>query len=311
MRNITWSVLLFCAILFFTAQSWSMAKGIYLTQYTLENTAYLNYLIKKAKAAGINTFIVDLEQINHRYDENIALVKQNGIKYVARVVMFHNGGTKEQVENPDYWQKKYPLVKHAVDIGASEIQLDYIRYNTKQRPSHENAKHILAIIDWYKKQIGSVPLQVDVFGVTAEGESLYIGQNVPLFATRVDAVCPMVYPSHYVPFPEHFHHPYDTVLDSLVGIKDQFDGKMPIKMYAYIELSNYHYPMGHDHKLQYIKAQIKAVEAAGADGWYAWSPHNRYENLFYLLENNVDGEVSVSQKATAGVMPTRMGIGIH
>ena len=63
------------------------------------------------------------------------------------------------------------------------------------------------------------------------------------------------------------------------------NGKMPIKMYPYIELSNYHYPMSRPKTLQYIQAQIKAAHDAGADGWYAWSPHNRYDNLFKVLEN--------------------------
>ena len=58
-----------------------------------------------------------------------------------------------------------------------------------------------------------------------------------------------------------------------------------MKVYAYIELSNYHYPMTKEKTLEYIKAQIKAVADADADGWYAWSPHNRYDNLFNLLES--------------------------
>ena len=93
----------------------------------------------------------------------------------------------------------------------------------------------------------------------------------------------MVYPSHYSPFAQHFANPYDTVYDSLVRIQDQFDEKMPMKMYAYIELSNYHFSMSHEKTLSYIKQQLKAVDDAGADGWYAWSPHNRYDNLFKVL----------------------------
>lgn len=260
-------------------------KGIYITQYNLENTSFLKYLIKHAKVAGINTFVIDLERPSKKYRENIALVKQNGIKYVARITMFPNGGTSKEIDNPEIWQKKYALVKQAIDWGANQIQLDYIRYNTKQKASPENAKHIFTIIEWYKNKLSrqNVPLQVDIFGIASFGESKYIGQNIKLFSKTVDAICPMVYPSHYVPFPEHFKHPYETVHDSLRRIKKQFGNKMPIKMYAYIELSNYHYPMSHAKNLDYIKAQLKAVKDADADGWFAWSPHNRYDNLFYLL----------------------------
>lgn len=261
-------------------------KGIYLTQWTLENTATLNYLIKNAKRVGIDTFIVDYEMPSKRYRENIALLKQNGINYIARITMFPDGGTPQQITTPEIWQAKYALVKQAIDLGANKIQLDYIRYNTKQPPSSEHSKNIYKIIQWYKNKLvaQNIPLEIDVFGVTSLGESKHIGQNIVLFSQSVDAICPMVYPSHYVPFPQHFKQPYQTVYNSLSLIKKQFDNKMPMKMYAYIELSNYHYPMNREKTLAYIKEQIRAVKESGADGWYAWSPHNRYDNLFRVLD---------------------------
>lgn len=261
-------------------------RGIYVTQFMFENTKFLNNLIAGAKRAGVNTFVVDMEKPSKQYRDNLDLLKENNIKYVARIIMFEGGGTAAQIENPAIWQKKYALVKQAADWGASEIQLDYIRYNTKQKPSPDNAKNIMKIISWYKSKLSgqNIPLQVDVFGIASFGESKYIGQNIQLFSQNVDAICPMVYPSHYVPFAEHYKKPYDTVYVSLKHIQGQFGGKeMPIKMYPYIELSNYHYPMSRAKKMEYIKAQIKAVHDAGADGWYAWSPHNKYENLFDVL----------------------------
>ncbi|EKD70157.1 MAG: hypothetical protein ACD_46C00619G0012 [uncultured bacterium] len=279
---------LLCIFLFlFSTLSFAQesAKGIYLTQYTFENTTYLNYLIKNAKAVGINTFVVDYEFPSKRYRNNIALLKENNIQYVARIVMFPDGGTRAQIKSPEYWQRKYSLVKTAVDMGASQIQLDYIRYSSKTPPSSQNAKDIHEIIKWYKTKLAAqgIPLQIDVFGVTSFGESKHIGQNLKLFSESIDAICPMVYPSHYEPFNYHFKRPYETVYDSLTRIQDQFGDDMPIKMYAYIELSNYHYRMSGEKRIEYIKAQLNAVKNAGADGWYAWSPHNRYEYLFKAL----------------------------
>ncbi|TAK75472.1 MAG: hypothetical protein EPO11_05420 [Gammaproteobacteria bacterium] len=280
--------LLSCLLLFSTFTFAGSVKGIYVTQYNFENTAFLNNLIKNAKASGIDTFVVDLEFTSKRYQTNLSLLKDNNIKYVARIIMFPDGGKPEQIKNPEVWQKKYTLVQQAVDWGATEIQLDYIRYSSKQKPSPQNAKDILTIIQWYKNKLSgqNIPLQVDVFGIASFGESKYIGQNIKLFSQTVDAICPMVYPSHYTPFAEHYKTPYETVYTSLTSIKDQFDDDMPIKMIPYIELSNYHYPsMSRAQKIAYIKAQLKAVKEAGADGWYAWSPHNRYDNLFYVLQN--------------------------
>ncbi|OGT57416.1 MAG: hypothetical protein A3F14_06135 [Gammaproteobacteria bacterium RIFCSPHIGHO2_12_FULL_43_28] len=291
-KNKTRMALFFYTITFFFLLTTELyageVKGIYLTQYTLENTTYLNSLIKNAKAAGIDTFVIDLSRPGKRYRENIALVKENGIKYVARIVMFPDGGTREQIKTPSYWQGKYALVKQAIDWGADEIQLDYIRYNTKQKPTSQNSEDIHEIIQWYKNKLAAqkIPLQIDVFGIASFGEAKYIGQNIKLFGPTVDAMCPMVYPSHYEPAAKHFKQPYETVYDSLMGIKEQFDDKTPFKMYAYIELSNYRFPMSRQQKVNYVKAQLRAVNDADADGWYAWSPHNRYDILFDALQNN-------------------------
>lgn len=281
------------AFLFLSLLSFSLVtsagsvKGIYVTQSSLENTAFINGLIKRAKAAGIDTFIVDLELPSKRYRQNITLLKENNIHYVARIIMFPGGGSPQAIENPAIWQKKYALVKQAIEWGANQIQLDYIRYSSKQKASPEHAKNILTIIQWYKSKLAeqNIPLQVDVFGVTSFGESKHIGQNVKLFSKAVDAICPMVYPSHYEPYLVHAKQPYETVFDSLTRLKKQFSNAMPIKMYAYIELSNYRYRMTQSKTLDYIKAQLKAVENAEIDGWYAWSPHNRYDNLFRILES--------------------------
>jgi hypothetical protein len=277
-------------ILFFsiiTNASATQVKGIYLTQYSLENTQFVSHLVERAKTAGVNTFVIDLEKPSKRYQQNIQIVTQSGIRYVARIVMFPDGGTAEQINNQVIWQKKYQLAKQAIAWGASEIQLDYIRYNTKTRPSPENAKNILKILQWYKSQLASqqIPLQIDVFGITSFGESSHIGQNIQLFASSIDAICPMVYPSHFVPFPQHFATPYETVYNSLNRVKLMFGNNPPFKIIAYIELSNYHFPMSKAKTLEYIKAQIRAVKNVGAEGWFAWSPHNKYENLFTVLQS--------------------------
>ena len=261
-------------------------KGIYITQGTLEDTRYINYLIKRAKATGINTFVVDLEVPSKKYQQNIRLLKENNITYVARIVIYPDGGTPQQVASESLREKKYHLVKTAIGYGAAQIQLDYIRYNTKQPASAQNAINIHKIIQWYKERLAAqnIPLQVDVFGITSFGEEKHIGQSIKLFSQSVDVLCPMVYPSHYEPFPVHFAAPYDIVYRSLISIKKQFNNPLPFKLYPYIELSNYHYPLSREKKLKYIYAQIKATQDAGADGWYAWSPHNQYDNLFHVLE---------------------------
>lgn len=278
------SVLLF---LFSQLAMAGFTKGIYVTQPNFEDDRFLEYLIENAKKTGIDTFIVDLERISKHYQNNVALLKQNNIQYIARIIIFPGGGSAEHVASEKFWQRKYPLVEAAIKYGATQVQLDYIRYDTKQGPSSQHAINIHKIIQWYKHQVArqSVPLQIDVFGIASFGEEKNIGQNIKLFSQSVDTICPMVYPSHFEPFRKHAVTPYETIYDSLKAIHAQFDNQpLPFKLIPYIELSNYRYPLSREKKLDYIHSQIKAAEKAGADGWYAWSPHNKYDNLFRVLE---------------------------
>lgn len=289
----------------------SLVKGIYLTQTTLENTKYLNYLITNAKAAGIDTFVVDLEKISKKYAQNIALLKENNIHYVARVVVFPQGGRPEQITSPTYWAKRYNLMDAAVKYGAQQIQLDYIRYNTNQPASSKNAKNILHVVQWFKDKLkpSGVPLQADVFGISSFGESKHIGQNLRLMANSLDALCPMVYPSHFEPFKEHAVTPYKTIYTSLTALRSQFDYKPSIKIYAFIEISNYRYPLPGDKRHAYVIAEMKAVKDAGVDGWYVWSAHNKYDYLFSLLgemaKNDKDRQILEANKDSMPAKPDK------
>jgi hypothetical protein len=264
------------------------SKGIYINQGTLENTTRLNYLIKESKAVGINTFVVDLERVTPHYKKNIDLIKSNGIKYVARIVVFPDGGRSNHVKSRAYWEKRLTLVNKAMDFGANAIQLDYVRYSSKVQPSAQNAKDVKEVIKFFKQKTAArgVPLQIDVFGEVSFKESPRIGQNIKLFADTIDVACPMVYPSHYAPYQQHSKEPYKTVLTSLEAMKKQFaNNKTPFKLNPYIEASNYHYKLSTAQKAVYVMAQIRAVEDAKADGWYVWSPNNHYDHLFSALKN--------------------------
>lgn len=269
-----------------TSQASGREHGIYLTQYTLEETKTLNYLIKRAKETGITTFVIDFERPSKRTDQNIQAVIDNGFKYVARVIVFPNGGTSDQIHSKEYLEKRYSLVQNAIDLGADSIQLDYIRFKPTQTPSEQNAKDIHQVIAWFKERVAQqgVPLQVDVFGISSFGSSRYIGQDIKVFADTIDVLCPMVYPSHYEPYAYHSERPYQTVYSSLMAIDQQMNGDAPFKLVPYIEMYNFRYPVANSQRAKYIYSQIKATEDAGSDGWYAWSANNKYDYLFDALE---------------------------
>ncbi len=286
-----------------------LVKGIYLTQTTVENAQYLKYLIDHAKAVGITTFVADLDIPSKLYQKNIAMLKENQIDYVARIVVFPDGGKPEQIASEAYWNKRYRLVAAAVSYGAKQIQLDYIRYNTKQPASPENAKNIYKVVEWFKEKLSQtgVPLQADVFGISSFGESTHIGQNLKMMAQAVDALCPMVYPSHFEPYKIHAVTPYETIFDSLKAIRAQFNDKMPVKLYAYIEIFNYRYHLSGEERRKYVLAQMKAVRDAGADGWIVWSAHNYYDYLFNLLKEVAEEvpKTTLAKSLHADAAPTQ------
>jgi hypothetical protein len=266
------------------AQAWE--KGIYLSQNTAEDSKRLSYFIEEAKATGINTFIIDLIKPRPAYDKNIAMVQANNIKYIPRIVVFPHGANDEQMKSMSIREDRYRLIEHAVALGAKEIQLDYIRYNTKRAPLPEYTQNVHDTIKWFrdKLKVKNVGLQIDVFGETCFYPSKHIGQDVTVLAKTVDALNPMVYPSHFNPVAKFSKNPYETIYSSMVSLHKQFNNHTPVRVHAYIEMTNYRMPLSREKTKKYIYAQIKGAEDGGSQGWYAWSPGNKYDNLFEVLK---------------------------
>lgn len=271
------------------AYAWD--KGIYITQYMLENPAKLDYFLRESKAAGINTFVIDHEYYSSHYAPAIAKVKAAGIKSVVRVVVFSDGGNARQVHSQAHWEEKLKLINDAIKAGVDAVQLDYIRYSSKEPASPQHAKDIYQILKWFKPRINAahVPMEIDIFGEVSYYPSMHIGQDIKMFADSVDGVNPMVYPSHYWPYQKYSAEPYKTVNNSLNSLSGQFNNKAPFKVHAFIEAANYHYvkKTTNAEKQKYLLQEIRAVEdAKGVSGWYVWSANNVYENLFQVLKNN-------------------------
>lgn len=272
-----------------SAHAWD--KGIYLTQYMLENPEKLNYLLREAKATGINTFVIDHEYYSPHYAPSIAKVKAAGIKDVARIIVFSDGGNAKQIHSKEHWEKKFKLAEDAIKAGADAVQLDYIRYSSKEPASPQHAKDVYEIIKWFKAKIGAlhVPMEIDIFGEVSYYPSMHIGQDIKMFSDSVDGVNPMVYPSHFWPYQKYSAEPYKTINNSLNALVGQFKDHAPFKVHAFIEAANFHYikKTTNADKQKYLLQEIRAVEdAKDVSGWYVWSANNVYDNLFKVLKEN-------------------------
>ncbi len=274
-----------------TAHPHGWDKGIYLTQYVLEKPDRLEYLIREAKDTGINTFVVDHDYYSSHYAPAIAKVKAAGIKDVTRIVVFSDGGNAEQIHSKAHWEEKLKLAEDAIKAGADAIQLDYIRYSSKEPANPQHAKDVYQIIKWFKANINAehVPMEIDIFGEVSYYPSMHIGQDIKMFADSVDGVNPMVYPSHFWPYQKYSAEPYKTINNSLNALEGQFNDNAPFKVHAFIEAANFHYikKTSDTQKQKYLLQEIRAVEDSNnVSGWYVWSANNVYENLFEVLKNN-------------------------
>jgi hypothetical protein len=261
-------------------------QGLFVSKRVMAKNDVFEALLKKAKTYHIDTLIIDFYSIPNEHDQNqIRKMHAYKMHVIPRIEIFPKGGSKEQVHNPNFWKRQWPLMKAAIDLGASAIQLDYIRYAARTKADKEKVHHIHKVIKWYKNKVKpfDVPLQMVVFGIVAYKPTHTIGQDIEVFADTIDAFCPTLYPSHFKPYVNHAMQPYKTVYQALIRMHQRLDpGKKPL-IFAYIEPNNFRYRHKHRDLVHYIHQQILASRDAKANGWYAWSINGYYHNLFNAL----------------------------
>lgn len=254
-------------------------------QVTAQDAPRLHELIDKAKAAGLNTFVVDLWRRSPEYAKAIEAIQSAGLHYVPRITLFPDGARPHQIDDRQLLERRWRLVDYALKLGAADIQLDYIRFSSQNAPSTENASKVLAVIRFFRQRIRQrgARLQIDVFGEVSYGPSMRIGQDMRRFAPELDAVCPMLYPSHFEPYQETALVPYETVHGALRALERQTKHS-PIPIYPYIEHFNYRHRMTDPERAAYFEAQLQAVLNSSAQGFYVWSVGNFYDIPFAVLE---------------------------
>jgi hypothetical protein len=243
----------------------------------------------------------------------IAFAHARGVRVSMRIVCFADD--RLSVKRPDFavhsiygrplrlgWLdpasdgvQKYviDLAAEAIDAGADEIQLDYVRYPVQE------ARHA----DFHKTQRGrtrpaviadfvhrvheltrarGVSLVVDVYGIVAENvktDIANLGQSPVLLASECEALAPMVYPSHYpkgfLGFIEPGAHPLLVRVGTghLVELTRAVRRKTGTVIRPWIQGMPYHAP---SFGPGYIAEQIGHANKAGGVGWMVWNPTQDY-----------------------------------
>jgi hypothetical protein len=192
--------------------------------------------------------------------------------------------------NPEVLEYVEGLVVEAMDAGADEIQLDYVRYPAQPGLGNADFKYYMngrrkqeVIRDFVHEvheltKARGVPLGVDVFGVTATGtqEDIdHLGQDLSMMGKDVEFVLPMVYPSHYGEGFYGFAVPGDH--PEIVGIGTKATiAKLAgtgAKVRPWLQTFNWKSPA---YGPQYIRDEIKSGEDAGGSGYMMWNPGSEY-----------------------------------
>ena len=189
------------------------------------------------------------------------------------------------------WHYAADLACEAVDLGFSEIQVDYVRFPDDKRLVSEatfplargrlRARVIREQLLTTRARLMplGVPVTADVFGLTAtDTTDMGIGQKWEQFINTVDVVLPMMYPSHYNPgsygIGNPNAHPYETIAH---GLKDAHRRSAGIPGAATLRPWYQDFTLGPPHyTATEVRAQIEAGYANGVQGWVLWNPRSMY-----------------------------------
>lgn len=193
--------------------------------------------------------------------------------------------------HPGVWKYAADIAAEAVDLGFSEIQLDYVRFPDEDRIVREavfplqgdrlRAEVIRDQLTAMRRGLAhlDVPFTIDVFGLTtSDTTDMGIGQKWELFVDRADVVLPMTYPSHYAPgsyrIGDPNARPYAVIDHALRDAKRRSSG---IEGAARIVPWYQDFTLGPPrYGVEQVRAQIRAGYDNGIESWILWNPGSSY-----------------------------------
>jgi len=232
---------------------------------------------------------------------------QRGVRVLLRVSCFHDPWTAmrrkdlaihgmpewldpHNVEAQDYL---LAIVDETLAAGVDEIQLDYVRYPTEGLAHADfalaGAKTTDVIAGFVERvhertQAAGVPLSIDVFGVVAWQRSVDVratGQDLTRLGSLVEAVSPMVYPSHFQVgfngYAEPGAHPEVVAFGTKQTEKVLRKAGSTAVVRPWIQAFPWHAP---GYSTTYVQQEIVQARAASGVGWLAWNAGGFYQEVF-------------------------------
>jgi hypothetical protein len=214
----------------------------------------------------------------------LALRRHDGSLYLDR-----EGLAWTNPYNREVWRYNIDLASEAAAAGFDEIQFDYVRLPDTTSVDYEvpwTEPNREAAINGFLAEARralaphNVFLAADVFGyVCWNANDTRIGQQLEMMADIVDYISPMLYPSSFqfgIPGCRNpVEHPYDIVRASLEHARAR-TGLPPVRFRPWLQAFADYAFGGRPFTGGEVRAQIKAADDFGANGWMLWNPRNRY-----------------------------------
>lgn len=246
------------------------------------------------------------------YARAIRFAHARGIRVIARIPCFHDPWAAKHLprlslmassgrpfemgwtdpSNKEVQDYIVALATEVIDLGADEVQLDYVRFPVQANgighavmpaPDGHRSRAMKEFVERVHEVTAArhIPLSLDVFGVTATGEPSDIealGQNLAVLGSASEVLSPMVYPSHYAPgwngFEVPGNHPEIIGIGTRAALGKLKAGHLQATLIRpWLQASSYKTP---NYGPQYIRDEIKSAETSGAVGWLMWDPGNSY-----------------------------------
>jgi len=236
-------------------------------------------------------------------------VHEKGVYLIGRVVVFEDStlsaarpalalrrrdGSRWTSNAGLGWVDEYsPAVwKYAVDVGAAaaragfdEIQFDYVRFPSdgdlsaivyRGRRAEPKGATIAGFLAYAARRLHPLGVRVsaDVFGLAATHD-LGVGQVPRQMARAVDALYPMVYPSHYSPgeygIEDPNQYPGRVVEHSLLDFRRQVKGTH-VALIPWLQ----DFSLGRPYTFIEVTDQIAAARRQHARGFMLWNGEGVY-----------------------------------
>ncbi|MDH3189195.1 MAG: hypothetical protein OEM39_00925 [Acidimicrobiia bacterium] len=250
----------------------------------------------------------EMGAVNATYDPValIAEAKAHGLYTITRIVSFDDAikganypehaiaGRWIDPRITEAWAYNLDLAAEACQLGFDEIQLDYVRF-----PSGQAVKISGQLDMSQEERVGAVaaylaaarallhPLgcsvSADIFAIVVSADNDQgIGQTPEDLSSQLDALSPMIYPSHYsngwLGFPDPNEHPYDVTADAIDDTLERIEPSTVVRPW----LQSFWWTPAQ------IRRSIQAAEDRGV-GWMLWNIVSDYSRESLPTDAELEG----------------------